>query len=276
MMPGPYVGRLAPTPTGFLHLGHAATFLAAHRRAMARGGRLLMRIDDIDTARCRAEFITAALEDLTWLGIQWHGNPIAQSSRRDHYLEAWTALRDAGRIYPCRRSRRDIESASAPHSEEPLFPVEWRTDPRAARDFSSPAGFNWRFRVPDGETISFFDARLGTIVKTAGRDFGDFLVWNHLDLPAYELSSPVDDATLHITEIVRGEDLLTSTARQILIFRALGYSPPKTFHTPLLRDEHGNRLAKRSRALAISTLRKNGLTPAEVITITLDHGGIPG
>lgn len=269
-----YVGRLAPTPTGLLHLGHAATFLTAHQRAQARKGRLLLRIDDIDPARCREEYIDAALTDLAWLGIKWEGQPLRQSERRNHYLQAWRNLRDGGHIYPCRRSRKDIQSTQAPHEEEPIFPKEWRTDPQAAHDFAEPGGVNWRFRVPDGEQITFHDGRLGMITKTAGIDFGDFLVWNRLDVPAYELASPLDDACFRITEIVRGEDLLTSTARQILIFRALGYPPPATFHTPLLRDEHGNRLAKRSQSLAISTLRDRNIPPHKVIAMALDRTAI--
>lgn len=259
-----YRGRIAPTPTGFLHLGHAATFSTAHRRAREADGEILLRIEDLDPQRCKPEFATAAMEDLKWLGLDWDGEPIFQSLRRAQYLAAWERLRDAGLIYPCRRSRKEI-STLAPHSEEPVFPTEWRGDPHEAKEFSSPSGVNWRFRVPDGETIRFVDGNFGPIEKMAGRDFGDFLVWNRDDIPAYELAVVVDDILTAITEVVRGADLLTSTARQILLHRALGATPPDWFHCPLVCDAQGNRLAKRTGGLEIRTLRNQGLSPAEVL-----------
>ena len=259
-----YRGRIAPTPTGFLHLGHAATFTTAHRRAREADGEILLRIEDLDPQRCKPEFATAAMEDLKWLGLDWDGEPIFQSLRRAQYLAAWERLRDADFIYPCRRSRKEI-STLAPHSEEPVFPTEWRGDPHEAKEFSSPSGVNWRFRVPDGETIRFVDGNFGPIEKMAGRDFGDFLVWNRDDIPAYELAVVVDDILTAITEVVRGADLLTSTARQILLHRALGATPPDWFHCPLVCDAQGNRLAKRTGGLEIRTLRNKGLSPAEVL-----------
>ena len=261
-----YRGRLAPTPTGFLHLGHAATFSTAHRRARESGGEILLRIENLDALRCKAEFTAAAMEDLRWLGLEWDGEPVFQSQRRAFYLEAWRKLRDLGLIYPCQRSRREITTL-APHSEEPVFPVEWRADPVVSKDFVSPAGVNWRFRVPDGDTIAFVDGNFGLIEKTAGKDFGDFVIWNRDDIPAYELAVVVDDAQDRITEVVRGADLLTSTARQILLHRALGANPPGWFHCPLVCDAGGHRLAKRTGGLEIRALRKLGRTPMEVLAL---------
>ncbi len=266
-----YRGRIAPTPTGFLHLGHAATFSTAHRHARESGGEILLRIEDLDPQRCKPEFATAAMEDLKWLGLDWDGEPVFQSQRRAFYLEAWTRLRDSGLIYPCRRSRKEI-STLAPHSEEPVFPAEWRTDPSESKSFASPAGLNWRFRVPDGETISFSDGNFGTVKKTAGIDFGDFLIWNRDDIPAYELAVVVDDALFGVTEVVRGADLLTSTARQILVHRALGATPPQWFHCPLVCDAEGNRLAKRSGGLEIRTLRQQGFSPEEILALASSAG----
>ncbi len=262
-----YRGRIAPTPTGFLHLGHAATFSAAHRRAREAGGEILLRIENLDPQRCKPEFAKAAMEDLRWLGLDWDGEPVFQSQRRAHYLETWQRLRNAGCIYPCRRSRKEI-STLAPHSEEPVFPPEWRGDPNEAKEFSSPSGLNWRFRVPDGETIRFVDANFGLIEKTAGRDFGDFLVWNRDDITAYELAVVVDDILTGITEVVRGADLLTSTARQILLYRVLGATPPAWFHCPLVCDAEGNRLAKRTGGLEIRTLRNQGRSPEEILALS--------
>jgi glutamyl-tRNA synthetase len=269
-----YRGRLAPTPTGRLHAGHAATFWTAYCRARAAGGTLVWRTEDLDPHRCRVEFDTAAQADLRWLGITWDEGPdcggpcgpYRQSERRPFYLAAWQALRDGGWIYPCRRSRREVgaQAVFAPHADEPVFPPEWRTPAETGRDRTAPGGVNWRFRVPDGETVTFSDGAQGSVSRTALRDFGDFLVWNRDDIPAYELAVVVDDLAMGITEVVRGADLLTSTARQLLLYRALGRNPPQFFHTPLVCDDQGRRLAKRDAALSLATLRATGWTPQAV------------
>ena len=257
-----YRGRIAPTPTGFLHLGHAATFWMAQRRAQEAGGEVLLRIEDLDVRRCRDEYAAAAIEDLEWLGIPWRGAPIFQRFRMDSYLRCWRALRRAGWLYPCFRSRKDI-AALAPHEEEPIFPPEWRRPDDPSRD--DPAGCTWRFRVPDHEVIAFHDGNFGKIERVALKDFGDFVVWNREGVPAYELAVIADDLAMGITEVVRGADLLTSTARQILIHRALRQTPPAYFHCPLVTDGQGNRLAKRSEALSLRALRAAGWTPQAVL-----------
>jgi glutamyl-tRNA synthetase len=260
-----YHGRIAPTPTGFLHAGHAATFWIAHERARAAEGNVTLRIEDIDPQRCKPEFAAACIEDLAWLGIMWDDGPVFQSARRGVFLEMWRRLRDGGFVYPSPHSRRDVEqSAQAPHDEEPIFPPEFRQPMESARDWSDPAGVNWRFRVPDGEVIAFQDGRCGEVARVAGRDFGDFVVWRRDDVPAYELAVVADDIAMGITEVVRGEDLLTSTARQLLLYRALGVEPPAFYHCPLVRDASGRRLAKRDAALSIRALREAGRAPEEV------------
>jgi glutamyl-tRNA synthetase len=261
-----YLGRLAPTPTGHLHLGHALTFSMTQRRASDADGRIFLRMEDLDPQRCSEEFARAAIDDLLWMGLEWSGEPIFQSQRRHFYLEAWRRLKEGGFIYPCHRSRREISSL-APHEEEPVFPVEWRADPREAKFYNEPAGVNWRFKVPDGESISFMDQNIGPLKKNTLRDFGDFLVWNRNDIPAYELAVVVDDMDMGITEVVRGADLLTSTARQILIYRALGASPPAWFHCPLVCDSEGRRLAKRTGGLSLRDLRAEGFTPEQVLDL---------
>jgi glutamyl-tRNA synthetase len=170
-------------------------------------------------------------------------------------------------------SRREVrDAAHAPHEEdenfEPIFPPELRADPAEGRAAESPAGVVWRFRVPDGETIRFTDAQRGDQTFVAGTDFGDFVVWRADDVPAYELAVVADDVDMRITEVVRGEDLLRSTARQLLIYRALDAAPPAWCHLPLVRDSHGKRLAKRHQALSIRELRAQGMTPGEVLAIT--------
>lgn len=315
-----YRGRLAPSPTGYLHLGHARTFWIAWQRARAAQGKLVFRNEDLDYQRCRPEFVNAMYADLRWLGLDWDegpdlspqsgktgqpgGGPFApysQSERRSFYRAAWRILRDRGFIYPCTCSRKDLERAlSAPH-EEPLhgaafhhlndcgaqapslacptnssaqpgavhdpmtdelpYPGACRNKVTTAKDYDSPAGVSWRFKVPDGEAISFDDGYYGPQQFVAGRDFADFLLWRRDDIPAYQLAVVVDDAAMQITEVVRGADLLKSTARQLLLVRALGYSMPAYFHCPLLRDEKDVRLAKRHDALSLRKLRERGVGP---------------
>jgi glutamyl/glutaminyl-tRNA synthetase len=270
-----YRGRLAPSPTGLLHVGHARTFWIAAKRAQERGGVLVLRNEDLDPQRCQPEFAAAMYEDLRWLGIGWSegpdcGGPYApysQSDRRSFYLEAWQQLRDRGAIYPCSCSRKELAAAAtAPNDtdDEPLYPghCRSRTD---AMQFRAPQGVNWRFRVPDGETIEFADQHLGKRAFVAGKDFGDFVVWRRDDVPAYQLAVATDDARMQITEVVRGADLLKSTARQILLFRALGSSVPDYYHCELVRDATGLRMAKRHDAASIRRLREQGMTPAQLL-----------
>jgi len=281
-----YRGRLAPSPTGLLHLGHARTFWIAAERAATHGGQVIFRNEDLDAQRCRPEFVQAMLEDLRWLGIKWvegpdcggPAGPYQQSERRGHYLEAWEKLRDLGMIYPCTCSRKDVtQAAGAPNDldDEPVYPGKCRPKPggdsRLGRPATAepsgapaPAGLNWRFQVPDGEEITFTDLYLGKQRMVAGRDFGDFIVWRRDDVPAYQLAVVVDDAAMGITEVVRGADLLKSTARQILLFRALGLAVPGYHHCDLVRDENGVRLAKRHDSLSIRKLRELGWTAEQV------------
>jgi glutamyl-tRNA synthetase len=267
-----YRGRIAPSPTGYLHLGHAATFWTAHERARKHRGTLVFRNEDLDTQRCRAEFVQAMFEDLRWFGIEWQEGPdvggpyapYAQSQRREFYLQAWRRLLRDGFIYPCSCSRKDLaHSAAAPHddNDEPIYPGTCRERTMAS---STPHGVNWRFRVPDGERIEFVDQRMGVQSFVAERDFGDFLVWRRDDVPAYQLAVVVDDAAMKITEVVRGADLLRSTARQVLLQRALGLATPEYFHCALLTDKNGVRLAKRDDALSLRALQRQGLTPEQV------------
>lgn len=268
-----YRGRLAPTPTGYLHLGHARTFWIAQQRAKANGGMLILRNDDLDHARCKPEFVRAMLEDLRWFGLDWQEGPdrggtfapYNQSERFSLYRAALEKLRTAQLIYPCACSRRDIQSAPrAPHAaddEEPIYPGTCRDrTPSTIHDLK----FAWRFRVPEGEAVTFTDGNLGEQKFVAGKDFGDFVVWRNDDVPAYQLACVVDDAAMQITEVVRGADLLLSTARQQLLYRTLGLRVPEFFHCPLMLDETGRRLAKRSDALSLCGLRERVMKPEEL------------
>lgn len=273
-----YRGRLAPSPTGFLHLGHARTFWLAAERARAAGGVLVLRNDDLDRQRVRREFVAAMYEDLRWLGLQWQEGPdvtsrpgggpfgpYSQSERRDLYIEVWRRLRDARAIFPCACSRKDLaQAAQAPHDDGDELPYPGTCRAQSAARFETPAGVSWRFRVPDSEAVGFHDALAGAQQYVAGRDFGDFLVWRRDDVPAYQLACVADDHAMQITEVVRGADLLKSTARQLLLYRALGWTPPAWAHAPLLTDEHGVRLAKRHDALSLRQLRTLGKSAEQV------------
>lgn len=286
----PYRGRIAPSPTGYLHLGHARTFWTAQQRAREHRGTLVLRNDDIDTARCKQEFVTAMYEDLRWFGFDWQEGPdcggpfgpYSQSQRQSFYQAAFEKLRAENFIYPCHCSRKDLQSAaSAPHAadDELIYPGACRPQvglkfkvqslkSKSAREsaISNPksAIYSYRFLVPDGQVISFNDGHFGPQRFVAGKDFGDFVVWRQDGIPAYQLAVVVDDAAMQITEVVRGADLLLSSARQILLYRALDLPPPAFYHCPLMLDENGQRLAKRHDALSLRTLRSRNASPQDL------------
>ncbi|MFO1476922.1 MAG: tRNA glutamyl-Q(34) synthetase GluQRS [Verrucomicrobiota bacterium] len=278
-----YRGRLAPSPTGYLHLGHARTFWIAAERARARGGTLVLRSEDLDAVRFKMEFAEAMIEDLRWFGLDWQEGPdvggpfgpYLQSLRMDHYRAALEKLKAGGFLYPCTCSRKDIQAAiRAPHAaddSEPIYPGTCRPGQGSKLQVEScklkePATCNlqpatkfvWRFRVTDGEVVEFEDGHFGRQRFVAGEHFGDFIVWRSDGIPSYQLACVADDAAMGITEVVRGADLLISTARQLLLYRALGLKAPSFYHCPLMTDDTGNRLAKRHDALSLRRLREQG------------------
>ena len=290
---GHYRGRLAPSPTGLLHLGHARTFWIAYRRALASCGTLVLRNENLDPQRSKPDFARAMIEDLLWLGIAWQEGPdlggeyapYVQSERRPLYLAAWRSLVTAGRVYPCSCTRRELaanvgqervqegvqegEQEGVEDGGEPgELLYSGRCRPAAGTTIEvpeGPEGFVWRLRVPDQEVVAFEDGHFGAQTYTAGRDFGDFPIWRRDDVPSYQLACVVDDAAMRVTEVVRGADLLMSTARQLLLYRALGLAAPAFFHCPLVRDAEGRRWAKRTDALSLRALRERGHTPEEVL-----------
>jgi glutamyl-tRNA synthetase len=239
---------------------------------------LVLRSDDLDSTRFRMDFAAAMIEDMRWIGLSWDegpdiGGPDApyeQSRRLPLYREALERLHAAGLIYPCARSRRDVlEAAGAPHEggadDEPLYPAAFRPDPSAPLPpLSAVIDVNWRLRVPDGLVVEFTDTRLGPQRAVAGRDFGDFPVWRKDDCPSYQLACTVDDARMGITEVVRGEDLVRSTFRQLLVYSALGLPAPAFHHCALVTDEAGVRLAKRHDALSLKAMRERGDDPLRI------------
>jgi glutamyl-tRNA synthetase len=277
------VGRLAPTPSGGLHLGNARTFLVAWLSARSAGGRVLLRIDDLDQARVKPGYVEQALADLRWLGLDWDGEPLYQSRRSDAYAAALEQLRAAGLAYPCYCSRREIElAAQAPHAgdEGPAYPGTCRNRSHHATD-RKPA---WRFAVeqsgrglsaptvPEGRdaevapTLSYSTVEFDDVVH--GRcafESDDFVIFRNDGVAAYQLATVVDDHHQGVTEVVRGDDLLRSTARQVLLFRALKLTPSRYLHVPLVLDDAGHRMAKRRDSTRLAELREIGIDAAKII-----------
>ena len=260
--PVTYVGRLAPSPTGALHLGNARTFMIAYLRARAKGGRLLMRMEDLDHPRDKPGAAREAIEDLRWLGFEWDGETVFQSGRKELYREAIGKLREKGLAYPCTCSRKDVESAqSAPHDGEQLYyPGSCR-----GKYGSFPPGACWRFRVDGDSRVAFDDAFAGAYAQDVGASLGDFPLARDEGGAGYTLAAVVDDAEMGVREVVRADDLLPATPAQILVQRALGLPTPGYCHIPLVVGEDGRRLAKRHGDTRIARYRAMGAAPGKII-----------
>jgi glutamyl-tRNA synthetase len=271
-------GRYAPSPTGEVHLGNAFSGLLAWLSIRSRGGSFVMRVEDLDRNRVRPGLAERILDDLAWLGLDWdegpdRGGPFApyeQWARRERYTVALDRLRAAGRVYPCFCSRKDIAAAaSAPQAagDELRYPGTCRRlDPQQARRRLEDAERHaWRFRVEPGERSRFVDLVRGGWGADQTEATGDFVVSRADDSPAYQLAVVVDDAEMEIDEVVRGDDLLLSTARQLLLYDALGWEPPVFGHVPLLLGPDGIRMSKRHAGITLRELRDSGLDPARIV-----------
>lgn len=273
------MGRLAPSPTGHLHLGHARSFLLAWWHARSRGGRILLRFEDLDVDRASAAHVAEAQRDLEWLGIDWDGAPLLQSTGLDRLMEHAHELHRRGLAYPCVCTRGDIRTAqSAPHgvTGETRYPGTCRgrfsSLDHARRDSGRAPGL--RFPVPPGERI-VPDRFVGDFRCDPEREVGDFLITRRDGSPAYQLAVVVDDLLAGVTDVVRGDDLLHSAARQSLILEALGAEPPAYHHVPLVYDASGRRLAKRENDLGLHELRRAGVDPRAVVEWAARHSGFP-
>jgi len=262
-----------------LHVGNARTFLIAWLRMRSQGGAVVLRMEDLDHPKNKPGAAAAALEDLRWLGFDWDEGPdvggaqapYTQTERKAFYARALAVLKAKGLVYPCVCSRRDVEAGqSAPHTEDGLYYPgtcrgcfnSYEAASRALPHGRLPA---WRFRVETGETVRFTDEFYGAYEQDVSALSGDFVLARDPDGAGYMLAVVADDAAMGITEVVRGDDLLSATPRQLLLYRALGLTPPAFLHVPLVVSEDGRRLAKRHGDTRISALRESGVRPEKII-----------
>lgn len=274
------VGRLAPSPTGLLHVGHARSFLLAWWHARAQGGRIVLRLEDLDEGRVKPGMAEQCVQDLAWLGLDWDGPVVVQSQGAAAIDAAVQDLLARGRAYPCTCSRKEVEAAqSAPHpgQEKGRYPGtcrgRWATIAEAERATGRPAAV--RFVVEPGR-IELVDGVAGPFASDPWAEVGDFPIARRAGAPAYQLAVVVDDGRAGVTDVVRGDDLLASTARQWLLQRALGLPHPRWFHVPLVVDESGRRLAKRSDDLSLAELRARGVPPERVVAWVARRSGLAG
>lgn len=257
------IGRLAPSPTGVLHLGNARSFLLAWLSIRAQGGQLLMRIEDLDGPRIRKGAEQQCLEDLEWLGLDWDGPIVRQSERASLYQAALHQLLQQGQAYACTCSRKEVEmAASAPHmgDEGPIYPGTCRGKMATSQD----QGAAFRFLVPPG-AVTFEDGLCGKCSVDVAKELGDFVIHKRDGEAAYQLAVVVDDVAMGITEVLRGDDLLTSAARQLQLGEALDYTMPSYAHVPLVIGEDGRRLAKRHGDTSLRAFRSQGVSAERIL-----------
>jgi len=271
-------GRFAPSPTGRLHLGNAWAAVLGWLWARSQGGEFLLRIEDLDTARSRPELTDALLADLAWLGLDFDGAPVLQSRRLELYRAALDRLRATGRVYPCFCTRSEIARAvSAPHGpadDGPRYPgtcLALSPEQVAERSRTRPPA--WRFRPHEGPT-EVHDLLHGTFVQDVAREVGDFVVLRNDGVPSYQLAVVVDDADTGITHVLRGDDLLGSTPRQVQLCEALNLPVPTYAHVPLLLGPDGKRLAKRAGTPSLAELRERDIAAERLVGLLAGWAGL--
>ncbi len=299
-MSQPVIGRLAPSPTGALHLGNARSFLLAWLSVRQQGGKMLLRIEDIDSPRVKPWARQATLDDLRWLGIDWDEGPDTQSGlavavdrvpcvqtqRLERYHQVLSTLIEDQAVYPCVCSRSEVaQAASAPHEasmqalEGPIYPGTCRNKRLVLQAHGDAAKFAWRWKFQLGEVV-WQDGIRGTMSASPDQQLGDFVIARGDGTPAYQLAVVVDDHDMHVTEVVRGDDLICSTYRQLAILKHLGWTPPNYYHVPLIVGPDGRRLAKRHGDTRLSAFRQQGFTAEQLIgylawTLNLQERPIP-
>ena len=266
--------RLAPSPTGALHLGNARTFVINWALARRRDWHIVLRIDDLDGPRVKPDVSEQIIDTLSWLGLDWDEGPIFQSPTMSTYERAMSALASRSRVYPCALTRTQIEqAATAPHAgeHETVYPASLRPD--ACPSTFDDAGTNWRLAVDDGR-VTFDDAFHGVVALDVAASVGDFVVWTKRAQPSYQLAVVVDDDAQGITQVVRGDDLLDSTARQLLLYRALDLTTvPEYLHLPLVVGPDGRRLAKRHGDTRVDAYREAGVAPERILALLARWSG---
>ena len=261
---GAVLGRFAPSPSGRMHLGNVFSALMAWLGAKSRGGEILLRIEDLDTQRCTQAWAELLRRDLQWLGLTWDFEVPPQRTRSEAYQRALDGLNARGLVFPCWCTRGLLHAASAPHASDGhwIYPGTCRrlTPEQRAEKTTAPS---WRLIVPD-EVIRFTDGVYGPQEEDLARDCGDFVIKKADGTFAYQLAVVLDDLQAGVTQVVRGRDLLGSTARQIYLYRLLGGERPEYYHVPMLVSQDGRRLSKRDRDLDLGALQAI-LTPGQLL-----------
>lgn len=274
-LPTKVVGRLAPSPTGAQHVGNARTFLLAWLSSRSQGGRLILRMEDIDSPRIKPGAAQQAIEDLQWLGLDWDEGPDAggpqfsyvQTERVALYDRALQQLKERELVYPCTCSRSEVAAAaSAPHvgQEGPRYPGTCAANRAATANELTPGTFAWRLRTSD-QTRTFHDGVAGEVHCNVQAELGGFVIAKADGTPAYQLAVVVDDHDMGVTEVVRGDDLLSSAFRQLELYDLFGWQPPRFIHVPLVIGEDGRRLAKRHGDTRLATFRAAGVRSEQII-----------
>ncbi|MAW41642.1 MAG: tRNA glutamyl-Q(34) synthetase GluQRS [Phycisphaerae bacterium] len=261
--------RLAPSPTGGLHLGNARTFVANWALARQHGGRVLMRIEDVAPTSTTTTWEDDVLGILQWLGLDWDGPPLIQSAELPPHQQALNHLAQQGLVFQCSKTRKELVLVTAPQEGdfEARYAPELRPEPPWPRDpQTAPAGFNWRVKTSPGE-VPFTDEFAGPQSFDPHREVGDFILWTKRGQPSYQLACVVDDHRTGVNMVFRGDDLLSSTSRQILLSKMLGWDSPKWWHVPLVLDEQGERLAKRNKSIRLTELRDAGVRPESILRL---------
>lgn len=270
-------GRFAPSPSGRMHLGNLWSCLLAWLSARSAGGRMVLRLEDLDPDRCRPSYCDQVMRDLDWLGLDWDNEPVYQSQRTELYAHAFHQLEELGLVYPCYCTRAERLAASAPHRSDGIILYDGRCrnlTPAQRQELSLTRHPAWRVAVPE-ETISFHDLCQGPYAECLRFDCGDFILRRSDGVYAYQLAVVVDDALMGVTQVVRGRDLLDSTPRQLWLGRTLGFTPPEHAHVPLLLAPDGRRLAKRDRDLELGQLQQLCSAPELVGRLAHLAGLIP-
>ena len=273
----PVCGRFAPSPSGRMHLGNLWSGLLAWLSARSAGGRMVLRLEDLDTDRCRPEYCQQVMRDLEWLGLDWDNEPVYQSQRSDIYRDYFDRLDRQGLIYPCYCTRAERLAASAPHRSDGVALYDGRCrrlSPDEADALARTRRPAWRVAVP-AEEITFDDLCMGTYRQRLDLECGDFILRRSDGVYAYQLAVVVDDALMGVTQVVRGSDLLDSTPRQLWLARQLGFEAPEHGHVPLLLAPDGRRLAKRDRDMELGQLQQQYTAPELVGHLAHLAGLIP-